>query len=112
MIAERAGASQFSLLILDEVFGSLASRAGNCGRAAAPLQGPLREVISSRNRERARGLDRVIIVRYDEEPALARRSETDGRDGLERLPARSRAAAGDAREAAVAAVSAVAPAPW
>ena len=68
MIAERAGQS-FSLLILDEVFGSLdESRRHNVVELLRRLQDRFEQVILITHIESVReGLDRVISVRYDEE---------------------------------------------
>ena len=68
MIAERAGQS-FSLLILDEVFGSLdESRRDNVVALLRGLQDRFEQVILITHIEQVRdGLDRVIAVRYDEE---------------------------------------------
>ena len=68
MIAERAGQS-FSLLILDEVFGSLdEARRQNVVALLRGLQDRFEQVILITHIEQVReGLDRVITVRYDEE---------------------------------------------
>ena len=68
MIAERAGQS-FSLLVLDEVFGSLdESRRHNVVELLRRLQDRFEQVILITHIESVReGLDRVIAVRYDEE---------------------------------------------
>ncbi len=68
MIAERAGQS-FSLLILDEVFGSLdEARRQNVVALLRGLQDRFEQVIVITHIEQVReGLDRVISVRYDEE---------------------------------------------
>jgi exonuclease SbcC len=68
MIAERAGQS-FSLLILDEVFGSLdESRRQNVVELLRGLQDRFEQVILITHIEQVReGLDRVISVRFDEE---------------------------------------------
>ena len=68
MIAERAGQS-FSLLILDEVFGSLdEARRQNVVELLRGLQDRFEQVIVITHIEQVReGLDRVISVRYDEE---------------------------------------------
>ncbi|MEP6731467.1 MAG: SMC family ATPase [bacterium] len=68
MIAERAGQS-FSLLILDEVFGSLdESRRQNVVELLRGLQDRFEQVILITHIEQVReGVDRVISVRYDEE---------------------------------------------
>lgn len=68
MIAERAGQA-FSLLILDEVFGSLdETRRHNVVDLLRRLQDRFEQVILITHIEQVReGLDRVISVRYDEE---------------------------------------------
>jgi exonuclease SbcC len=68
MIAERAGQA-FSLLVLDEVFGSLdASRRDNVIELLRRLQDRFEQVILITHIEGVRdGVDRVISVRYDEE---------------------------------------------
>jgi len=68
MIAERAGQA-FSLLILDEVFGSLdESRRHNVVDLLRRLQDRFEQVILITHIESVReGLDRVVTVRYDEE---------------------------------------------
>ncbi len=68
MIAERAGQS-FSLLILDEVFGSLdETRRHNVVELLRRLHDRFEQVIVITHMESVRdGLDRVITVRYDEE---------------------------------------------
>jgi exonuclease SbcC len=68
MIAERAGQA-FSLLILDEVFGSLdESRRANVVDLLRRLQDRFEQVILISHIESVReGLDHVIAVRYDEE---------------------------------------------
>ena len=68
MIAERAG-QQFSLLVLDEVFGSLdEARRHNVVELLRRLQDRFEQVILISHIESVReGLDHVITVRYDEE---------------------------------------------
>lgn len=68
MIAERAGQA-FSLLILDEVFGSLdETRRHNVVDLLRRLQDRFEQVILITHIETVReGLDRVVSVRYDEE---------------------------------------------
>jgi exonuclease SbcC len=68
MIAERAGQA-FSLLILDEVFGSLdENRRHNVVDLLRRLQDRFEQVILITHIESVReGLDRVVTVRYDEE---------------------------------------------
>jgi exonuclease SbcC len=72
MIAERAGQS-FSLLILDEVFGSLdEARRQNVVELLRGLHDRFEQVIIITHIEAVReGLDRVISVRYDEESGSA-----------------------------------------
>jgi exonuclease SbcC len=73
MIAERAGHA-FSLLILDEVFGSLdEARRHNVVDLLRRLQDRFEQVILITHIESVReGLDRVITVRYDEETGSSR----------------------------------------
>ena len=73
MIAERAGQA-FSLLILDEVFGSLDdARRHNVVDLLRRLQDRFEQVILITHIESVReGLDRVITVRYDEESGTSR----------------------------------------
>jgi exonuclease SbcC len=73
MIAERAGQS-FSLLILDEIFGSLdESRRHNVVELLRRLQDRFEQVILITHIESVReGLDRVITVRYDDETGASR----------------------------------------
>jgi DNA repair protein SbcC/Rad50 len=68
MIAERAGQS-FSLLILDEVFGSLdEARRFNVVELLRGLHDRFEQVILITHIEPVReGMDRVITVRYDPE---------------------------------------------
>ena len=68
MIAERAGQA-FSLLILDEVFGSLDDvRRGNVVELLRRLNDRFEQVIVITHIEQVReGLDRVLVVRFDEE---------------------------------------------
>ena len=74
MIAERAGQS-FSLLILDEVFGSLdEARRQNVVELLRAAAGPVRAGHPHHAHRAVReGLDRVINVRYDEERGTSRR---------------------------------------
>jgi len=90
MIAERAGQS-FSLLILDEIFGSLdESRRHNVVELLRRLQDRFEQVILITHIESVReGLDRVITVRYDEETGASR---------LEQEPALGTSALDDATE--------------
>ena len=78
MIAERAGQS-FSLLILDEVFGSLdEARRQNVVELLRGLQDRFEQVILITHIEQVReGLDRVINVRYDEETGTAVVTQSD-----------------------------------
>lgn len=73
MIAERAGQS-FSLLILDEVFGSLDEvHRHNVVDLLRRLQGRFEQVILITHIESVReGLDRVLTVRYDEATGSSR----------------------------------------
>jgi exonuclease SbcC len=73
MIAERAGQS-FSLLILDEIFGSLdESRRHNVVDLLHRLQDRFEQVILITHIESVReGLDHVVSVRYDEETGSSR----------------------------------------
>jgi exonuclease SbcC len=73
MIAERAGQA-FSLLILDEVFGSLdETRRHNVVDLLRRLQDRFEQVILITHIESVReGLDRVITVHYDEENGTSR----------------------------------------
>ncbi|MEQ1691117.1 MAG: SMC family ATPase [Gemmatimonas sp.] len=68
MIAERAGQA-FSLLILDEVFGSLDdARRANVIAMLRRLNDRFEQVIVITHIEQVReGLDRVLVVRFDEE---------------------------------------------
>jgi len=68
MIAERAGQA-FSLLILDEVFGSLDdTRRSNVMELLRRLNDRFEQVIVITHIEQVReGLDRVLVVRFDEE---------------------------------------------
>ena len=81
MIAERAGQS-FSLLILDEVFGSLdESRRQNVVELLRGLQDRFEQVILITHIEQVReGLDRVINVRYDEESGASVVTQSDPND--------------------------------
>jgi len=73
MIAERAG-QPFSLLILDEIFGSLdEGRRSNVLDLLRRLQDRFEQVIVITHIETVReGLDRVITVRYDDESGASR----------------------------------------
>ena len=79
MIAERAGQA-FSLLILDEVFGSLdEARRHNVVDLLRRLQDRFEQVILITHIESVReGLDRVVTVKYDEETGSSR-VETESR---------------------------------
>ncbi len=89
MIAERAGQA-FSLLILDEVFGSLDDvRRGNVVELLRRINDRFEQVIVITHIEQVReGLDRVLVVRFDEErgtsvvtegtAGMAGRSSDDG----------------------------------
>ncbi|MBC8089259.1 MAG: SMC family ATPase [Phycisphaerae bacterium] len=72
MIAERAGQA-FSLLILDEVFGSLdETRRDNVIELLRRLQDRFEQVIVITHIEQVReGLDRVLVVRYNEDSGAA-----------------------------------------
>lgn len=73
MIAERAGQA-FSLLILDEVFGSLdETRRHNVVDLLRRLQDRFEQVILITHIESVReGLDHVVTVHYDEESGISR----------------------------------------
>jgi DNA repair protein SbcC/Rad50 len=79
MIAERAG-QQFSLLVLDEVFGSLdESRRHNVVELLRRLQDRFEQVILITHIESVReGLDQVITVRYNEETGASVVTQSDG----------------------------------
>ena len=79
MIAERAG-QDLSLLILDEVFGSLdEARRQNVIELLRRLRDRFEQVIVITHIDSVReGLDRVIEVRYDEESGTARVAQMDG----------------------------------
>lgn len=83
MIADRAGQS-FSLLILDEVFGSLdETRRANVVELLRRLHDRFEQVIVITHIEDVReGLDRVIRVRYDEESgsSVVEQEEEEGAD--------------------------------
>jgi exonuclease SbcC len=81
MIAERAGQS-FSLLILDEVFGSLdEARRQNVVELLRGLGDRFEQVILITHIEQVReGLDRVISVRYDEETGCSVVTQTEPGD--------------------------------
>jgi exonuclease SbcC len=79
MIAERAG-QELSLLILDEVFGSLdESRRLNVVELLRRLRDRFEQVVVITHIDSVReGLDRVIEVRYDEESGTAQVTQMDG----------------------------------
>jgi exonuclease SbcC len=81
MIADRAGQS-FSLLILDEVFGSLdETRRANVVELLRRLHDRFEQVIVITHIEDVReGLDRVIRVRYDEERGSSVVTQEDGEE--------------------------------
>ena len=84
MIAERAG-QPFSLLILDEVFGSLdETRRHNVVDLLRRLQDRFEQVILITHIETVReGLDRVVTVKYDEESGTSRVAMESGGGGPE-----------------------------
>jgi exonuclease SbcC len=84
MIAERAGQA-FSLLILDEVFGSLdEARRRNVVELLRRLHDRFEQVILITHIESVReGLDRVISVRYDEERGTSVVAQGEGGAGEE-----------------------------
>ena len=79
MIAERAGQA-FSLLVLDEVFGSLdESRRHNVIELLRRLHDRFEQVILITHIESVReGLDRVLTVRYDPETQTSRVEQESG----------------------------------
>jgi exonuclease SbcC len=85
MIAERAG-QQFSLLVLDEVFGSLdESRRHNVVELLRRLQDRFEQVILITHIESVReGLDQIISVKFDEESGASVVTQSDG--GVADLP--------------------------
>jgi len=78
MIAERAG-QQFSLLVLDEVFGSLdESRRNSVVELLRRLQDRFEQVILITHIESVReGMDHIINVRYDEETGASVVTQSD-----------------------------------
>jgi len=84
MIAERSGQA-FSLLILDEIFGSLdETRRHNVLELLRRLRDRFEQVIVITHIESVReGLDRVIAVRYDEERASSVVDAGDGDPDIE-----------------------------
>ena len=85
MIAERAGQS-FSLLVLDEVFGSLdESRRANVVELLRRLHDRFEQVIVITHVEDVReGMDQVIRVRYDETRGASVVEQVERGDGDER----------------------------
>jgi exonuclease SbcC len=83
MIAERAGQA-FSLLILDEVFGSLdESRRQNVVELLRRLHDRFEQVILITHIEGVReGLDHIILVRYDEARGTSRVVQGSGDEPL------------------------------
>lgn len=83
MIAERAG-QNFSLLILDEIFGSLdESRRHHVVELLRKLQDRFEQIILITHIESVReGLDRVIGVRYDEATGTSRLVQ-EGSSGID-----------------------------
>ncbi len=81
MIAERAGQA-FSLLILDEVFGSLDEvRRGNVVGLLRRLEDRFEQVILITHIENVReGMDQIIEVRFDEENGTSRVRQSDRPD--------------------------------
>jgi exonuclease SbcC len=79
MIAERAG-QQFSLLVLDEVFGSLdEARRHNVVELLRRLGDRFEQVILITHIESVReGLDQIISVRYDEESGASIVTQSGG----------------------------------
>jgi exonuclease SbcC len=101
MIAERAG-QNFSLLILDEVFGSLdEARRFNVVELLRGLQDRFEQVILITHIEPVReGLDRVISVSYDPDRGCSVVTESEGEAGVgedERPMAPDRAPRGGGR---------------
>jgi exonuclease SbcC len=97
MIAERAG-QQFSLLVLDEVFGSLdESRRNNVVELLRRLQDRFEQVILITHIESVReGLDQIVNVRYDEETGASVVTQTD--QATLELPSSDSSAQDDAYE--------------
>jgi exonuclease SbcC len=83
MIAERAG-QNFSLLILDEVFGSLdEARRFNVVELLRGLQDRFEQVILITHIEPVReGLDRVITVTYDPDNGASIVTQSEAADGI------------------------------
>jgi exonuclease SbcC len=95
MIAERAGQS-FSLLILDEVFGSLdETRRSNVVELLRKLHDRFEQVIVITHIEQVReGLDRLLLVRFDETRGCSVVTDaTTGMDGTSLSPGMEVAAA-------------------
>ncbi len=84
MIAERAG-QPFSLLILDEVFGSLdETRRHNVVDLLRRLRDRFEQVILITHIETVReGVDRVVTVRYDDESGTSRVDMEAGGGGVD-----------------------------
>jgi exonuclease SbcC len=101
MIAERAG-QELSLLILDEVFGSLdESRRQNVVDLLRRLRDRFEQVIVITHIDQVReGLDRVIEVRYDEETGTSRVTLSEGGAGDPSVVGRIVAPSGDLAGAA------------
>ena len=97
MIAERAGQS-FSLLILDEVFGSLdEARRHNVVELLRRLHDRFEQVVLITHIESVReGLDQVVGVRYDDEAGTSRVEQQAAADEDEAANAEYLAAAGGA----------------
>jgi DNA repair protein SbcC/Rad50 len=97
MIAERAGQS-FSLLILDEVFGSLdEARRHNVVELLRRLHDRFEQVVLITHIESVReGLDRVVAVKYDEDTGASRVEQLSAADDDEAANAEYLAAAGGA----------------
>lgn len=93
MIAERAGQA-FSLLILDEVFGSLdETRRHNVVDLLRRVQDRFEQVILITHIESVReGVDRTVVVHYDEETGTSRVEAESGEGGQ---PVDARAGAAD-----------------
>ncbi len=100
MIAERAGQS-FSLLVLDEIFGSLDdTRRHHVVELLRGLQDRFEQVILITHIESVRdGLDQVLEVRYDENTgaAVVQRGAGGAVDALELVTAGTSAAMSDGR---------------
>jgi exonuclease SbcC len=90
MIAERAGQA-FSLLVLDEVFGSLdEARRANVVELLRRLNDRFEQVIVITHIEQVReGLDRLLLVRFDEAHGCSVVSGSSARTGLDEVAAAS-----------------------